>query len=114
MENEDPLSPETKAAIDAYTASKEPQETQDFFGRRWLRIINGQDPEKQPDKFTPLAPVVRVADVWRPTSGQRGGLQVGRGRPQEKGPPQSCHVGEGRPQEEAYRLTNRQIQTVFT
>ena len=64
MENEDPLSPETKAAIDAYTPSKEPQETQDFFGRRRLRIINGQDPEKQPEKFTPPPPVVRVADVW--------------------------------------------------
>ena len=64
MASEDPLSPETKAAIDAYTPSDETKETQDFFGRRRLRIINGQDPKKHPEKFTPLPAVVRVVDVW--------------------------------------------------
>ena len=64
MATDDPLSPETLAYINSYTPSKEPQEEQDFFGRRRLRIINGQDPEKQPQKFTPQPRVVRVVDVW--------------------------------------------------
>ena len=53
-DGEDPPSPDTKDYIDNYTPSKERQEEQDFFGRRHLRIINGQDPEKNPEKFTPL------------------------------------------------------------
>ena len=49
----EPLSPDAQAYINSYTPSKEPQEEQDFFGRRALRIMNGQDPKKHPEKFTP-------------------------------------------------------------
>ena len=54
---EEPPSPETQAYIEAYTPSNESEESLDFFGRRQLRIANGQDPEKHPEKFTPV-PVV--------------------------------------------------------
>ena len=37
----EPKSPDHKAYIDNYTPSKEPQDVQDFFGRRRLRIMNG-------------------------------------------------------------------------
>ena len=43
-------------AILTYTPSKEPQETQDFFGRRQLRISMGQDPALHAWKFTPPQP----------------------------------------------------------
>ena len=72
------MSPETKAAIDAYTPSNETTETQDFFGRRRLRIINGQDPENHPEKFTPLPAVVRVADVWPTNEGAYKWAEPGR------------------------------------
>ena len=49
----DTLSPASKAYIANYTPSKEPQETIDLMGRRRLRILNGQNPEKHPEKFTP-------------------------------------------------------------
>jgi hypothetical protein len=58
----EPASPETKAYIDNYTPSKESPRLQDFFGRRQLRIANGQDPVKQPEKRTPLPPVERM--LW--------------------------------------------------
>ena len=48
-----PPSPDTQAIIDAYSPSQEPQSVQDFFSRRRCRINNGQDPELQPEKFTP-------------------------------------------------------------
>ena len=47
-------SPDTQAYINSYTPSKESQDSQDFFGRRMLRIMNGQRPETHPEKFTPL------------------------------------------------------------
>ena len=53
LSKEEPLSPASEAYINNYTPSKESQEAQDFFGRRGLRIMNGQDPVKQPEKFTP-------------------------------------------------------------
>ena len=53
MADDEPLSPDTQAYVNSYTPSNEPQESQDFFGRRALRIMNGQDPAKQPEKFTP-------------------------------------------------------------
>ena len=43
-------------AILTYTPSKEPQETQDFFGRRQLRVSMGQDPALHAWKFTPPQP----------------------------------------------------------
>ena len=49
----DALSPEGQAYVDSYTPSMESQDVIDFFGRRRLRIHNGQDPEKHPEKFTP-------------------------------------------------------------
>ena len=49
-----PPSPDTQAYIDNYTPSKEPQSTQDFIGRYQLRRLNGQDPEQNPEKFTPI------------------------------------------------------------
>ena len=53
--NENPCSPEfTKEVMEAYTPSCESESLQEFYGRRRLRIINGQDPEKHPEKFTPL------------------------------------------------------------
>ena len=44
-DGEEPPSPETQAIVGSYTPSKETQETQDFFGRRRLRIAAGQDPQ---------------------------------------------------------------------
>ena len=48
-----PLSPDEWLDIVTYTPSKEPQETQEFFGRRQLRIMNGQLPVYHAYKFTP-------------------------------------------------------------
>ena len=59
-----PDSPETQAYIKNYTPSKESQEDQEWYGRRRLRILNGQDPEEHPQLFTPQPRVVRVVDVW--------------------------------------------------
>ena len=64
-----PDSPETQAYIKNYTPSRESQEDQEWYGRRRLRILNGQDPEEHPEMFTPPPPVVRVEDVW-PTNEQ--------------------------------------------
>ena len=60
----DPLSsPDAQVTyIDNYTPSKEPQEMQELIGRRRLRINNGQDPKKHPEKFTPL-PESAVEDL---------------------------------------------------
>ena len=53
--NENPCSPEfTKEEIEAYTPSNESEDSLDFFGRRRLRIMNGQDPVLHPKSFTPL------------------------------------------------------------
>ena len=49
----DALSPEGQAYVDSYTPSMESQDVIDFIGRRRLRIQNGQDSEKDPEKFTP-------------------------------------------------------------
>ena len=50
-----PNSPEfTKEEIDAYTPSNEDEASLNVFGRRRLRIMNGQDPELMPHKFTPI------------------------------------------------------------
>ena len=49
-----PLSPAAMLAIANYTPSNESQEEQDFFGRRRLRILNGQLPlGLHASKFTP-------------------------------------------------------------
>ena len=65
MAAQDPLSPEfDRAYVDSYTPSNEPQGMVDLHGRRRLRMNNGQDPEKHPEKFTPPPAVVRVVDVW--------------------------------------------------
>ena len=49
-----PLSPAAMLAIANYTPSNESQEEQDFFGRRRLRILNGQLPlGLHAMKFTP-------------------------------------------------------------
>ena len=50
-----PNSPEfTKEEIEAYTPSNEDEASLNVFGRRRLRIMNGQDPELMPHKFTPI------------------------------------------------------------
>ena len=70
MDPEEPQSPETKAFVDSYTPSKESKEAQEFFGRRRLRIMNGQDPELMPHKFTPIVsyhyewPTNKEAYAW--------------------------------------------------
>ena len=48
--NQNPVSPEfsRKEASRPTTPSNEPESSQEFFGRRRLRIINGQEPEKHP------------------------------------------------------------------
>ena len=48
-----PPSPDTQAIIDMYSPSQESLSVQKFFGRRRLRINHGQEPELQPEKFTP-------------------------------------------------------------
>ena len=53
--NKNPCSPEfTKEETEAYTPSNESEDSLDFFGRRRLRIMNGQDPVLHPKSFTPL------------------------------------------------------------
>ena len=48
-----PNSPEfSKEEIEAYTPSNEDEASLNAFGRRRLRIMNGQDPELMPHKFT--------------------------------------------------------------
>ena len=60
--NENPRSPEfTRQEIEAYTPSDESEASLAVFGRRQLRIINGQDPAVHPEKFTPL---VSQRMVW--------------------------------------------------
>ena len=70
-DGKEPPSPETQAIVGSYTPSKETQETQDFFGRRRLRIAAGQDPVAQPEKFTPQVdmtkfkwPTEEEAKLW--------------------------------------------------
>ena len=62
-----PLSPDEWLDIVTYTPSKEPQETQEFFGRRQLRIMNGQLPVYHAYKFTPEPNLVKF--VW-PTNAE--------------------------------------------
>ena len=54
--NQDPPnSPEfSKEDIEVYTPSNEDEASLNVFGRRRLRILNGQDPEEMPHKFTPI------------------------------------------------------------
>lgn len=67
---DEPLTPDSKAFVDAYTPSQETQEAQDFFGRRCLRIANGQHPDTMPEKFTPKEdqrmkwPTDEEASMW--------------------------------------------------
>ena len=68
-----PLSPGEWLEILTYTPSKEPQEIQEFFGCRQLRILNGQLPVYHAYKFTP--PNLGKY-VW-PSDAEAG---VGRGR----------------------------------
>ena len=56
-----PLSPGEWLEIVTYTPSKESQQMQDFFGRRRLRIMNGQLPVYHAYKFTPEP---KMDDVW--------------------------------------------------
>ena len=68
----EPLSPEGKAYVDNYTPSKDDPEVVAFFGRRHMRIANGQDPERHPEKFTPVRenlmhykwPTDEEAELW--------------------------------------------------
>ena len=71
LSKEEPPSPDPPFWGSNYTPSQESQDVQDFIGRRRLRILNGQDPEKMPDKFTPLVnlrkyewPTWEEAQLW--------------------------------------------------
>ena len=59
LSKEEPPSPDPPFWGSNYTPSQESQDVQDFIGRRRLRILNGQDPEKMPDKFTPLVNLLK-------------------------------------------------------
>ena len=48
-----PDSPETKARTESYTPSNEDVQKVAFFGRRRLRIMHGQSPNRHAHKFTP-------------------------------------------------------------
>lgn len=50
---EEPLSPDSQAYVDNYSPSQESPSLVAFFGRRRLHIINCQDPEQNPERFTP-------------------------------------------------------------
>ena len=72
-----PNSPEfTKEEIDAYTPSNEDEASLNVFGRRRLRIMNGQDPELMPHKFTPIVsyhyewPTNKEAYAWAEAAAQ--------------------------------------------
>ena len=73
-----PTSPGEQAEIDCYTPSNESQETQDFVGRRRLRICAGQDPEKQPEKFTPPPRHHWAHFVWPTNEEAYAWAEVGR------------------------------------
>ena len=84
---------DTQAQIDCYTPSNESQETQDFVGRCRLRICAGQDPEKQPEKFTPPPRHHWAHFVWPTNEEAYGGLRLGGGRAEEEGRLQHPHEG---------------------
>ena len=73
-----PTSPGEQAQIDCYTPSNEDQQSQDFFGRRRLRIAAGQDPEKQPEKFTPPPRHHWAHFVWPTNEEAYAWAEVGR------------------------------------
>ena len=64
-DTEEPSSPDPPGWGANYTPTKDDPEFVEFHGRRRARILNGQDPQKNPEKFTPLAggqpPRVQVA-----------------------------------------------------
>ena len=79
--NENPCSPEfTKEEIEAYTPSNESEDSLEFFGRRRLRIMNGQDPVLHPKSFTPLVsqrmqwPTNDEAFEWAEPARKKGAL----------------------------------------
>ena len=59
-----PLSPASWLEISNYTPSQESKEEQDFFGRRRLRIINGQLPLLHPLHFTPVVAADPIKFDW--------------------------------------------------
>ena len=73
-----PTSPGEQAEIDYYTPSNESQETQDFVGRRRLRICAGQDPAKQPETFTPPPRHHWAHFVWPTNEEAYAWAEVGR------------------------------------
>ena len=50
---DEPLSPDSQAYVNNYSPSKESPSLVAFLGRRRLRVMNGQDPVLNPEKFTP-------------------------------------------------------------
>ena len=70
-DTDEPLSPDSQAYVDNYSPSKESPSLVASFGRRRLRVMNGQDPVLNPDKFTPPAelryykwPTEEEARIW--------------------------------------------------
>ena len=70
-----PDSPETKARTESYTPSNEDVQKVAFFGRRRLRIMHGQSPNRHAHKFTPpemkrhllvkdICPTDEEAELW--------------------------------------------------
>ena len=59
-----PLSPASWLEISNYTPSQESKEEQDFFGRRRLRIANGQLPVLHPLHFTPVVVADPIKFDW--------------------------------------------------
>ena len=53
-DTEEPSSPDPPGWGANYTPTKDDPEFVEFHGRRRARILNGQDPQKNPEKFTPV------------------------------------------------------------
>ena len=53
-DTEEPSSPDPPGWGVNYTPTKDDPEFVEFHGRRRARMLNGQDPQKNPEKFTPV------------------------------------------------------------
>ena len=53
-DTEEPSSPDPPGWGANYTPTKDDPEYVEFHGRRRARILHGQDPQKNPEKFTPM------------------------------------------------------------
>ena len=64
-DTEEPSSPDPPGWGVNYTPTKDDPEFVEFHGRRRARMLNGQDPQKNPEKFTPVVKPLKYK-LFRP------------------------------------------------